>query len=218
MRAKRRGAATPVKCNIRSRFHQIFLLSGCWQSVKRKSDWSALRVAFCPPDCFHEWAFPSAHKHPVRLKSNKWLAVLCAWTSSSDFTVLFRTIIISGFYGHVCRLRPWEIFHFLCFLGTGNTGNNRTTRYTKSNQFMARPMQWVQRERKSAAFCLHINSLVARCDVFAPGKQNWANENRKIINAYQPCEGPALFVPRPSNWMASICRISVRRVSMQQFP
>lgn len=36
MRAKQRVAVTPVKCNIISRFHQIFLLSGCWLSVKKK--------------------------------------------------------------------------------------------------------------------------------------------------------------------------------------
>lgn len=58
MRAKRRGAATPVKCNIRSRFHQIFLLSGCWQSVKKKSDWSAPQCGILSSWLFSWMGFP----------------------------------------------------------------------------------------------------------------------------------------------------------------
>lgn len=28
----------------------------------KQSDWSDHNVAFCPAECFHEWAFPCAHK------------------------------------------------------------------------------------------------------------------------------------------------------------
>lgn len=137
MRAKRSGAATPVKCNIINRFHQMFWLPGCWlwlpnNLIGRLTMWHSV----LPSVFLNGFSLPHTAKYPARLVSNKWLAVLCWRTSSSDSIVLLPAIIISSFYAHVCRLRPWEIFHFLCFLGTGNTGNNRTARYTRPNWFL----------------------------------------------------------------------------------
>lgn len=112
--SKAKGSCTPVKSNIINRFHQIFLLSGCWLSVKKKKNQIGQRSVW-------HFVLLSVFMNGLSLLHT---SMLCASSQTNDlqfyaddFIVLFHTMIISGFYGHASMgnlsfpLFPWNGEH-----------------------------------------------------------------------------------------------------------
>lgn len=69
------------------------ILTVCQLAIGLKqSDWSAHSVAFCPAECFHEWAFPSARRKVSRAPQVKQMT--CSFMRASPATPLYCFVLL----------------------------------------------------------------------------------------------------------------------------